>query len=224
MDALVHGCGVLSLAIAVALAPWRALRSAAAWQAAGAAFALATLLAAWPEARIAGVDLRWSGAPLLVLVCGWPLAVLALATAAAVRLGMGDVGLLDAWRTLAWHGLLPAALALAAGWMVRRHLPRQPFVYLLGRGVGASAAALLGAAALHLAVGDAAGDGAWVAAALLALAEAMATGGVTAMLLMARRDWLATYADRLYAPGPPGSAAPPVRNATKPGAMHQPSA
>ena len=148
-----------------------------------------------------------SGAALLVLLAGWPLAVLALLPVAAVTALWGPLGWTGGLERLVWSGLVPATLTLAVGWVVRRGLPRHLFAYLLGRGyVGTLlASALAGAASLAIRPGPpgVAVSDLLVARLLLALAEAFLTGALTATLVACRPEWVATYSNRLYPPSLP---------------------
>ena len=145
-----------------------------------------------------------SGAVLLVLLAGWPMAVLAMLPVALLTVLLGPVPALEALHRLAWLGLVPATLALGIGAAVRRWLPHHLFVYILGRGFFGTlaACALAGWAALAahgLPVGSAGTDMA-VALWLTAFAEAFLTGLFTAVLVAFRPQWLWSYSDRLYLP------------------------
>lgn len=145
-----------------------------------------------------------SAAPLLVLLAGWPLAVLLMLPAGMAVALLTDMAAADALHRLAWLGLVPATLALALGAAVRRWLPHHLFVYILGRGFFGTATASLAAAVLASAQAGAGGDGdALLARVLAAFAEAFLTGLVTAILVAYRPQWLATYADSLYLPAAP---------------------
>jgi uncharacterized membrane protein len=150
-----------------------------------------------------------SGACLLLLMCGWPLAVVALVPAALATAWLAGLGAAEALHRYVWLGVLPATLALVLGAAVRRWLPRHLMVYILGRGffVTALATSIAGAlsAALHpRPAGLDAGDLA-LARWLAAWGEAWLTGLLVAIFVAFRPQWLATYADRLYLPvdGPP---------------------
>lgn len=188
---------VLTVALATALQPWRMLRGRARCAAAAAGLALALGLALLPTVAVAGIELRWSGAALLVLVAGWPLAVLALAAATLVALALGTHAADTAFALLCWHGLLPAWWALAGGWAVRRWLPRNPFVYIFCRAFVVTTAGVVGLGLLRSASGDAA-----LAQLLLGFAEGTLTGMLVAALVAMRPELLATYSDRLWAPTP----------------------
>ena len=196
-----------ALATALALRPWRALGGAAIpwpWLAWGA-----LLPAFWGADRYVHIPLALplSGACLLMLMAGWPLAVLGFVPVAALMLLLTDLDAAGALHRLLWLGIAPATLALAMGALLRRWLPHHLFVYILGRGFFATAlaGALAGWAALALG-GSAAGlsgelhaMGLWLAA----WGDAWLAGMLVAIFVAFRPEWLATYADRIYLPVKP---------------------
>lgn len=145
-----------------------------------------------------------SGAALLVLFAGWPLAVLAMAPAALITCLAGDLSGAEALHRLVWLGLLPASLTLAIGALLRRYLPHHLFIYILGRGFfGTFAAQALSSAAdiaLHSALQGTLPADLMIARLLGAFAEAFLTGMCVAIAVAYRPQWLATYSDRLYLP------------------------
>jgi uncharacterized membrane protein len=174
--------GVLAAGLLLALAfkPWQVLRHKplqSPWLA-----AMVLLPWAWWTQKLlpSGMALHLSGACLLVLMFGWPMAVtmlLPISVLAALldfygpqQLGRisvashelphwssaGDLllGRLDAIVTqTVWMGLAPATLALLLGLMMRRWLPRHLFVFILGRGFIATALAITLTGALGLVAG-----------------------------------------------------------------------
>ena len=123
-----------ALALAVALQPWRSLtRSAPPWPAL-AWWAVLPLL--WSLDAVTGMPLLQplSGACVLLLMLGWPLAVLMLVPVIGVMMLMADLAALDALHRVVWLGLVPATLAMLVGAAMRRWLPKHLFVYILGRG------------------------------------------------------------------------------------------
>ncbi len=193
-----------ALLAALLLRPWRLLGTAGPpwpWLAWWAALPLL-----WGVDRLARMPIvqPLSGAALLVLLAGWPLAMLGLAPIALLTLWLGDLGPADALHRLAWLGVVPGTLALAIGGALRRWLPQHLFVYILGRAFFGTmlAAALAGAGAL-LVVGAPAGSSlpdVMVARWLSASGEAFLTGMLTAIFVAFRPQWLSTYSDRLYLP------------------------
>jgi uncharacterized membrane protein len=193
-----------ALAVALLLRPWRALPAGGppwpwvAW--------CAVLPALWGADRLVAIPMAQplAGACLLVLMCGWPLAVLALLPVALLTQLLAGLEAAAALHRLVWFGFVPATLALGLGALVRRWLPRHLMVYILGRGFLATAAAdaLAGAASalLHaVPAGLSAGD-LMIARLLAAFGDAWICGMLVAIFVAFRPQWLATYTDRLYLP------------------------
>lgn len=193
-----------ALAVALALQPWRGIGAAGppwpwlAW--------CAVLPLFWSADRLAAMAIvqPLSGAALLVLLAGWPLAVLALLPVAGAMMVLGHLPPVEALHRLVWLGLVPATLAMALGAALRRWLPNHLFVYIMGRGffIPWFAAAAAGAGALVLVAAPAGTETADLVLArfLTASGEAFLTGMLTAIFVAFRPDWLATYSDRLYLP------------------------
>lgn len=189
----------LALGVALWLRPWRQLGRAGPpwpWLLLWAAMPLL-----WALDAMTGVPVLQplSGAVLLVLLAGWPMAVLAMAPVALLTMALGGLPGLEGLHRLAWQGLVPATLALAIGAAVRQWLPHHLFVYILGRAFFGTLAASALAGWLALQAGSPGGD---MAAALwlTAFAEAFLTGLVAAVLVAFRPQWLWSYSDRLYLP------------------------
>jgi uncharacterized membrane protein len=198
------GLALAALAIALGLRPWRALPPGGppwpwvAW--------CALLPALWGADRYVAIPMAQplAGACLLVLMCGWPLAVLAMAPVALLTLALAGLEAADALHRFVWLGLVPATLALGLGALVRRWLPKHLMVYILGRGFLATAAAnaLAGAASalLHGAPAGLSADDVMLARLLAAFGDAWICGMLVAIFVAFRPQWLATYTDRLYLP------------------------
>jgi uncharacterized membrane protein len=201
LDAILAG---LAMAAALALRPWRALPPQGPPWAWVAWWVLLPMM--WSVDRLAqsAVVQPLSGACLLLLMAGWPLAVLALVGAAAATVVLGPLDALQALHRLVWLGLVPATLAMALGAAVRRRLPHHLFVYIFARGFFATLLAIAAAGALDTAhtgapAGLSTGDlllGRWLAA----WGEAIVTGMLVAIFVAYRPQWLATYSDALYLP------------------------
>lgn len=196
--------GFSALVLALALRPWRSLtRSAPPWPAL-AWWAVLPLL--WSLDAVTGMPLLQplSGACVLLLMLGWPLAVLMLVPVAGVMMLMADLAALDALHRVVWLGLVPATLAMLVGAAMRRWLPKHLFVYILGRGFFATAMAVAGAGALAaLLYGVPANlnlDDVLLARGLAAWGDAFLTGGMAAIFVAFRPQWLATYTDHIYLP------------------------
>jgi uncharacterized membrane protein len=193
-----------ALTAALAVRPWRALPAGgppAVWL---AWWALLPLL--WTADRLAASALAPAlpGSVLLMLMAGWPLAVLALVPAALLAAAVGGLDAAQALHRLAWLGIAPATLALALGALVRRFLPHHLFVYILGRGFFAAAlantAAGVAAVALHGAPGGTSSTDLMLARGFVAWGDAILCGMLVAIFVAFRPHWLATYSDRLYLP------------------------
>jgi uncharacterized membrane protein len=160
----------------------------------------------WGADRIAAMPVvqPLSGASLLVLLAGWPLAVLALVPAAGVMMLVGQLPAAEALHRLVWLGLVPATLAMLLGAALRRWLPNHLFVYIMGRGffitwLAAAAAGGLALTRVAAPTGTQTAD-LMLARCLTASGEAFLTGMLTAIFVAFRPHWLATYSDRLYLP------------------------
>ena len=194
----------LALAVAAALRPWRLPQSHALpwpWLACWAALPLL-----WTMDLATGTLAvqPLSGASLLVLLAGWPLATLAMAPAALLAAWLAPMAADAAVHRYVWFGLLPGTLALLLGAAVRRFLPNHLMVYILGRGFFATwlACGLAAAAGglLHPPGGGLATDDLLLARWLAASGEAVLTGMIVSIFVAFRPEWLATYTDRLYLP------------------------
>ena len=194
----------LALIVALATRPWRVLPAGGPPWVWLSVWAVLPLL--WSADRHAASAMiqPWSGASLLVLLAGWPLAVLALTATALVLAALGAMGVDASVTRLTWLGIAPACLALALGAAVRRWLPHHLFVYIFARGFFATLLAAVGAGMLELwrhgaATGLAAGDQ-LLARWLAAWGEAIVTGMLVSIFVAFRPHWLATYSDALYLP------------------------
>lgn len=195
---------VTALGAAAALRPWRGLAGEnTPWPWLAAPILMPVLWSADRAVQSAMLQ-PLSGACLLMLMCGWPLAVLALGLVTLLTWWLGDLQAAEALRRGVWLGIVPATLAMAAGAGIRRWLPAHLMVYILGRGFFATllANALARAADLTLHdIGPALNGGELMVGRWLASwADALITGMITAISVAFRPRWLATYADRLYLP------------------------
>lgn len=149
------------------------------------------------------LQLQWSGACLVVLMLGWPLAIPALVAVGGIAAVLSpSLDLADAVGTIAWQGVVPASLALALGAVIRRLIGTQPFVYVLGRAFLGTAVCLFLANVLGQWSGHSLpgveGDLSLVARWLMAWGDAFVTGMLTAIFVAFKPEWLATWSDRLY--------------------------
>lgn len=197
---------VLAMAVALSMRPWRMLRGPLLTP------ALASLvLLPWfwllPQKLPAGLPVQISGASLLVLMLGWPLAVLVLVLIALLVWLAGSASAEAVLSQWVWVGLVPATLALLIGVVLKRFLPPNPFVYTLGRGfLGTAAAVFLSGTTMellyHLA-GGVALEQALVGRWLMAWGDAFLTGMLVAIFVAFQPQWLATWSDQRYLRPPP---------------------
>lgn len=196
-----------ALAVALALQPWRGVgRAGPPWP--WLAWAL-LLPAFWGADRLAAMPVvqPLSGACLLVLMAGWPLAMLALLPVAVLTALAAGLDAADALHRAVWLGVVPGTLALGFGLALRRWLPRHLFVFILGRAFFGTALCTAAAGALsawlHGAPGGLAADDLMLGRWLAAWGDAWLCGMITAIFVAFRPQWLATYTDRLYLPPRP---------------------
>jgi uncharacterized membrane protein len=204
----------LVLGLALAFLPLQTLRRPALRTPWLAALVLLPLL--WASQRFlpSGLAVHLSGACLLVLMFGWPLAVWTCVPIALASAWLTGADTLAGWWSLAvsqllWIGLVPASCGLLVGLAVRHLLPKHLFVYILGRGFLGTALALIAAALLETALVAAAAQHSrsdmFLARALMAWGEAFATGMFTAIFVAFRPAWMLTYSDERYLPATPRS-------------------
>ncbi len=206
---------LLALAAALAARPWRMLahRKPLTHDSQGAPSVLWTPLLAtlvflpwlWalPTLHAMPLQLQWSGACLVVLMVGWPLAVPVLtAVGAAAWMISPAMTWADTLSATVWLGVVPATLALALGALVRRYTGTKPFVYVLGRAFLGTVVCVFTAGVLsqwsgHLlpGVGD---ELSLVARWLMAWGDGFVTGMIAAIFVAFKPEWLATWSDRLY--------------------------
>ncbi|MDP2007435.1 MAG: hypothetical protein Q8K45_17310 [Rubrivivax sp.] len=191
-----------AVAVALALRPWRAVTDLP-WPALACWAALPLL---WSVDRLSAMPVMQplAGSCLLLMMLGWPLAVLMLLPVAAMMAVMTDLALADVLLRAVWLGLVPMTLSLAIGAALRRWLPHHLFIYILGRGFFATGLALGLAGAVSVLLNgvpyglDA--DDVMLARVLAASGDAFITGMFVAIFVAFRPQWLATYADRIYLP------------------------
>jgi len=192
----------LALATALLLRPWRLLTGATRLTPLLATLTLLPWLWALPSLHRMPLQLQGSGACLVVLMLGWPLAVPVLCVVGVLAALISPMTWDTALDITVWLGLVPATLALVLGALIRRWIGLHLFVYVLGRSfIGTAvcvfAAALLAQASGHVLPGV---DESLTTIAhwLIAWGDAFLTGMATAILVAYKPDWLATWSDRLY--------------------------
>jgi uncharacterized membrane protein len=209
----------VALFAALAARPWRMLaaRPPLVHQTHGAPSALWTPMLAtlvflpwmWalPTLHAMPLQLQWSGACLVVLMLGWPLAVpVFIGVGVAAGLISPAMAWADALSAVVWLGVVPATLALGLGALVRRYTGTRPFVYVLGRAFLGTVVCVFAASVLsqwsgHLLPGVGA-ELSLVARWLMAWGDGFITGMLAATFVAFKPEWLATWSDRLYLPRP----------------------
>lgn len=193
--------GAVGLAVALAMRPWRMLKGSLLTPTLAA-----VVLLPWfwllPQKLPQGMSVQLSGASLLVLMLGWPLAVPVLALVALVVWAVGRADLVAVLSQWVWVGLVPATLALLLGAVLRRWLPANPFIYTLGRGFLGTAAVVFVSGTvyelIHHLVGGVPLLEALVARWLMAWGDAFLTGLMVAVFVAFAPQWLATWSDERY--------------------------
>ncbi len=202
---------LLALAVAWPFKPWRVLAHEplqTPWL-----ITMLALPALWWTRHLlpSNMALHVSGAAMLVLMVGWPLAIWSLpwvalaATALSWRHWPPDLPWVDMLNQTVWSGVIPATLALLLGMLMRRFLPKHLFVYILGRGFIATALAITATGALALLMQhkpDTLSNDEWMLGHwLLGWGEAISTGMLTAIFVAFKPEWMLTYSDARYLPG-----------------------
>jgi uncharacterized membrane protein len=184
------------------LKPWRMLVGTELLTPLLATLVLLPWLWALPSLHHMPLQLHWSGAPLVTLMLGWPLAVLAL-VAVGITTTLISATSIDASAALiVWQGLLPATFALLLGAALRRWVTHHPFVYVLGRGFLGSVLCIFAASLLAQWTGhdlpNVSSGLSVIAFWLMAWGDAFITGMMCAIFVAFKPYWLATWSDNLY--------------------------
>ena len=202
--ALTGAWGLAALVLALQVWPlWRHLRGSG-QEAARLLLVLAVVLVAvrwFNTAPLQGVMLHLTGATIATLLVGagpacW---VMAVASLAGVLMGA------------AWHGwaldflvtgALPVGVTAVFSRAVRRWLPHNIFVYVMGNAFFAAAVAMAASVLAKFAVvawlGSRSAAAYLVATPLLMLAEAFLTGTLMAVIVVYRPQWCASFDDKVY--------------------------
>ena len=166
-----------------------------------ACLALLPWLWAWPGVLALPVPLHWSGAPLVTLLLGWPLAVPVLTLAGLSTMLTADATLASALSLTVWSGLVPATLVLVLGHAVRRAFGANPVAYLLGRAFFVPMLVLAGCGLATVLLGQGfagpQGELQRIAIALMAMGEASWSCAIVSLLVACRPQWLATWSDEM---------------------------
>jgi uncharacterized membrane protein len=172
----------------------------------GSAVALAVL---WHvSARVdPGVAVHVLGTPLVALLLGWRLALVATALAelALVLTGRSAPGAAP----LSWmlSAVLPATVSWLVAWGARFRLPRNPFIFIFVCGFFGAGLSLLATwlavAALLSVIGQplpsGPGTSLWAFLPLVLFPEAFINGALASMFIVYRPEWVRLYDERFYA-------------------------
>ncbi|MBP6779954.1 MAG: hypothetical protein KA148_05395 [Ottowia sp.] len=196
-----------ALAIALSFKPWRLLANTALISPLLAALVITPWLWALPWLHRMPIQLQLSGACLIGLVLGWPLAVPVLCIVALTTGLIAPVPWQQQIDMALWLGIVPATLSFLLGMALRRWVWKNLFVYILGRAFLGTAICLFVSGALAQWSGQiltvtVEPDLAMVARWLLAWGDAVVTGMMVAVFVAFRPQWLATWSDSLYVPPP----------------------
>jgi uncharacterized membrane protein len=193
---------VPALVLALALKPWRLLRIGGVATPLLATLVVLPWLWALPALHRSPLQLHWSGAVLVLLMLGWPLAIPVLALVGLGAWAVSPLTFPQALAVAVWQGFVPATLALGLGAVLRRYLPAHPFVYLLGRGFLGALLCLFAASWLAHRLGQPLpgidSDLGLVARWLMAWGDALVTGMLAAIFVAYRPEWLRTWSDDRY--------------------------
>jgi len=184
------------------LKPWRMLVGTELLTPLLATLVLLPWLWALPSLHQMPLQLHWSGAPLVTLMLGWPLAVLTLVVVGITTTFISATSVDTAAALIVWQGLLPATFALLLGAALRRWVSHHPFVYVLGRGFLGSVLCIFAASLLAQWTGhelpNVSSGLSVIAFWLMAWGDAFITGMMCAIFVAFKPYWLATWSDNLY--------------------------
>ncbi len=206
---------IAALAIATLMRPWRLLAnrkplvnqdhgdSAPLWTPLLATLVVLPWLWALPTLHQMPLQLQWSGACLVMMCLGWPLAVPVLSATGLIAYALSpNLPMDEALRLTVWHGVVPATLAMLWGALLRRWLGTRVFVYIFGRGFVGTVLSLFVAGLLSAALGHSLPgvneDLSNIARWLMAWGDAVVTGMLCAVFVAYKPHWLATWSDDLY--------------------------
>ena len=194
---------LLALVLALSMRPWRLLGQTGLISPMLAALVITPWLWALPWLHHMPLQLQLSGACLIALLLGWPLAV---PTLCLIALEAGWLAKLP-WAAqidLAfWMGVLPATFSTLIGAALRRLIRPNLFVYILGRAFAGTVLSLFAADLLaqwlgHQVLPSVESGLALVGRWLMAWSDGILTGMIVAIGVAFKPHWLATWSDRLY--------------------------
>lgn len=194
-----------SLGLALSFKPWRLLGNPGLSTPLLAALVITPWLWTLPWLHRMPLQLQLSGACLIGLTLGWPLAVPVLCCVALVAGWLAPIGWQQQIDMAVWLGIVPATLSLALGMALRRWVWKNLFVYILGRAFLGTALCMFAAGALaqwtgHTISATVEPDLVMVARWLMAWGDAFLTGMLAAIFVAFKPHWLATWSDKLYIP------------------------
>ncbi len=200
---------LIALALALAMRPWRLLGQAALVSPLLASLVITPWLWALPWLQHMPLQLQLSGACLIGLALGWPLAVPVLCAVALLTGLIAPVSWQQQLDMAVWLGIVPVTLSFGLGMALRRWAWHNLFVYILGRAFLGTVLCMFAAGALaqwlgHPLAASVEPGLALVARWLIAWGDGFLTGMMAAVCVAFRPQWLATWADRLYIVPPQG--------------------
>jgi len=199
---------ICALLVALSVKPWRLLANTGLITPLLAALVITPWLWALPWLHRMPVQLQLSCACMISLVLGWPLAVPVLCLVAVIAGLIAPVSWAQQVDMALWLGIVPATLSFGLGMALRRWLPHNLFVYILGRGFLGTVVCMFISGALAQWLGlplaiSVDPELAMVARWLLAWGDGFLTGMVAAIFVAFRPQWLATWSDGIYLPQKP---------------------
>ncbi|MDD2926457.1 hypothetical protein [Rhodoferax sp.] len=193
---------ILALLGALCFRPWRLMAAGTRLTPILATLTFVPWMWAMPSLHKMPLQLQGSGACLVLLMLGWPLAVPVLCLVGLMAALISPMSWETALDLTVWLGLVPATLALLLGAAVRRWIGLHLFVYVLGRAFLGTALCMFAAGLLAQYTGHSMpgidNDLSLVAHWLVAWGDAFLTGLFTAIMVAYKPDWLATWSDQLY--------------------------
>lgn len=200
---------VFAFGIALFMRPWRQLRGTALLSPMLAALVVLPWLWALPRLHSMPLQLQFSGACAVLLLLGWPLAVITLTLVGIISMTYAPASMDVVIGQIFWLGIFPGTLALLMGALLRRFTGTHPFVYILGRGFLGTVACIFASLVLASGAGHELAQIesglANVAYWLMAWGEGFLTGMMAAVFVAFHPEWLATWSDKLYLPKPPSN-------------------
>ena len=203
MELLTLAFAITALLAALAFRPWRLLANSGLVSPLLATLVIVPWLWALPWLHKMPIHLQLSGACMVTLALGWPLAVPALCVAGLIAGWLAPITWEQQLNLTVWLGIVPATLSFGIGMALRRWLPHNLFVYILGRAFLGTVACMFVTGALAQWTGQTLAmevppDLALVARWLIAWGDGFLTGMFAAIGVAFRPHWLATWSDHIY--------------------------